>query len=318
MNQLTFSNGDTMPAIGLGTWKSAPGEVFQAVLWALQAGYRHLDCAAVYQNEKEVGDALTKAFADGIVRREEIFITSKLWNNAHLEGEVAGGLDRTLADLQLDYVDLYLIHWPVALKSHVLFPKQGDDYLSYEEASLSGTWKGMVNQKISGRARHIGVSNFNIAKLTEILDSSDVRPEMNQIESHPYLRQDELVSFCKERGILLTAYSPLGSADRPKARRREDDPVLLEDQAVAEIARNHGVSPAQVLIAYALHRGMAVIPKSVNQARITQNFAAQEVILDAEELRQLNSLSVQFRFVDGTFFTEVPGSPYAQSDLWEQ
>lgn len=318
MDHLTFSNGDSIPAIGLGTWKSAPGEVYQAVLWALQAGYRHIDCAAVYQNEKEVGDALTKAFADGLVRREEIFITSKLWNNAHLEEDVAGGMDRTLGDLQLDYLDLYLIHWPVALKSHVLFPKSGNDYLSYEEAPLSGTWKGMVKEKVSGRARHIGVSNFNIAKLTELWDSSDVKPEMNQIESHPYLRQEKLVNFCKQREILLTAYSPLGSADRPQARRRDDDPVLLEDKQVAEIGKKHGVSPAQVLIAYALHRGMAVIPKSVNQVRIAQNIAAQEILLEEQDLRQLNGLTAQFRFVDGTFFTEVPGSPYAQADLWEQ
>nr|WP_209329109.1 aldo/keto reductase [Lunatimonas salinarum] len=318
MNYLTFANGDKMPSVGLGTWKSAPGEVYQAVLWALEAGYRHIDCAAIYQNEKEVGEALSKAFADGLVSRDDIFVTSKLWNNAHLEGDVAGGLSRTLADLQLAYLDLYLIHWPVALKSHVLFPKEGSDYLSYQEAPLSGTWKGMVKEKHAGRVRHIGVSNFNIEKLTELWESSEVKPEMNQIESHPYLRQDKLVGYCKQRNILLTAYSPLGSADRPKARRKADDPVLLEDAHVAEIAKKHDVSAAQVLIAYALHRGMAVIPKSVNRERISQNLAAKDLLLEDEDLRLLNGMSDQFRFVDGTFFTEVPGSPYAQSDLWEQ
>jgi alcohol dehydrogenase (NADP+) len=317
MKYITFANGDKMPMLGLGTWKSAPGEVYQAVLWALEAGYRHIDCAAVYQNEKEVGEALTKAFSDGLVERKDVFVTSKLWNNAHEEHQVATGLQRTLDDLNLDYVDLYLIHWPISLKSDVMFPKGGDDYLTYDQAPLSGTWRGMEKLKANGKARHIGVSNFNIAKLKEILLTADVIPEMNQIELHPYLPQDELVDFCKSKGINLTAYSPLGSGDRPKGRRKEDDPVLLEDPIIHEIAERHSSTAAQVLISWAIHRGISVIPKSVSQKRIIQNIASIDVTLNAEDMEKIKNISHNFRFIDGSFFTDIPGSPYKQSDLWE-
>lgn len=318
MKYITFGNGDKMPMLGLGTWKSAPGEVYQAVIWALEAGYRHIDCAAVYQNEKEVGDALSKAFSDGIVKREEVFITSKLWNNAHEEQEVANGLGRTLADLRLDYLDLYLVHWPVSLKSDVMFPKEGGDYLTYVQVPIASTWRGMEKLKKSGKVRHIGVSNFNIAKLNEVLQTAEVHPEMNQIELHPYLPQNELVGFCNDKGIAVTAYSPLGSGDRPKGRRNDSDPVLLEESVIHEIAKKHSSTPAQILISWAIHRETAVIPKSVSNQRIIQNFASKDVNLDAEDIESIKKINHKFRFIDGRFFTDVPGSPYKQSDLWEE
>lgn len=317
MKYITFANGDKMPMLGLGTWKSGPGEVYQAVLWALEAGYRHIDCAAVYQNEKEVGNALTKAFSDGLVKREDVFITSKLWNNAHEEHMVEVGLNQTLADLNLDYLDLYLIHWPVSLKSEVMFPKEGDDYLTYGQVPLASTWSGMEKLKESGKARHIGVSNFNIAKLTTILQSAGMAPEMNQIELHPYLPQNRLVDFCKNKGIAVTAYSPLGSGDRPKGRRRDDDPVLLEEKSIHDIAKKYSVTAAQVLISWAIHRDTAVIPKSVSKERIIQNLASKDLLLEASDLEQIKTINHRFRFIDGSFFTDIPGSPYKQSDLWE-
>lgn len=318
MKYITFANGDKMPMLGLGTWKSSPGEVYQAVLWALEAGYRHIDCAAVYQNEKEVGDALAKAFSDGLVKREDVFVTSKLWNNAHEEQVVEVGLDKTLADLRLDYLDLYLIHWPVSLKSDVMFPKGGDDYLTYDQVPLAATWRGMEKIKEKGKARHIGVSNFNIAKLEEILQTADVIPEMNQIELQPYLPQDRLVDYCNKKGINITAYSPLGSGDRPKGRRRDDDPVLLEEPCIKEIAKSHAATAAQVLISWAIHRDTAVIPKSVSKERIIQNLAAKDVSLYESDLLKIRQISHKFRFIDGSFFTDIPGSPYKQSDLWEE
>ncbi|SEJ62470.1 alcohol dehydrogenase (NADP+) [Cyclobacterium xiamenense] len=317
MKYVTFENGDQMPMLGLGTWKSAPGEVYQAVLWALEAGYRHIDCAAVYQNEKEVGNALKKAFGEGLVKREEVFVTSKLWNNAHEKDQVAEGLKRTLSDLQLDYLDLYLVHWPVSLKTHVMFPEKGEDFLNYEQVPLADTWAGMEALKRAGKARHIGVSNFNQKKITEVLESCQVTPEMNQIELHPYLPQNELVTFCKENGLQVTAYSPLGSADRPKARKKADDPVLLEHPLFRKLAEKHEATVAQVLIAWSLHRDIVVIPKSVNKERIHQNLQAASLQLDAADMQAIAGILERHRYIDGTFFTEVPGSPYSQSDLWE-
>lgn len=317
MKFITFENNDRLPMLGLGTWKSAPGEVYKAVLWAIEAGYRHIDCAAIYQNEKEVGNALNKAFDDGMVTREEVFVTSKLWNNAHEKDQVKVGLANTLRDLQLDYLDLYLVHWPVSLKSDVMFPEKGEDFLDYSQAPLSETWAGMEALKASGKVKHIGVSNFNHSKIKEVLDSCKLKPEMNQIELHPYLPQKDLIAFCKKNGINVTAYSPLGSADRPKARKKEDDPILLEHPSFKEIADKHGVSVAQVLIAWSLHRDVAVIPKSANQERIKQNLAAADIRLDAADMQTIEGISDRHRYIDGTFFTEVPGSPYSQSDLWD-
>jgi alcohol dehydrogenase (NADP+) len=303
--------------LGLGTWKSGKGEVYQAVLWALEAGYRHIDCAAIYQNEKEVGDALQKAFEDGIVSREDVWVTSKLWNNAHEIDKVEAGLQNTLKDLQLDYLDLYLIHWPISLKSHVAFPESGDDFLDYKAAPLTETWKGMEGLKNKGLTKHIGVSNFNIAKLKEILGSCEIAPEMNQIELHPYLPQQKLVDFCKDNGINITAYSPLGSADRPKARQKEGDPVLMEHPVFKDIAKKHKVSAAQVLIAWSLHREIAVIPKSANKERINSNIKSKDIVLTEDDLKAILEIKGHHRYIDGTFFTEVPGSPFNQSDLWE-
>jgi alcohol dehydrogenase (NADP+) len=317
MKYITFKNQDKMPMLGLGTWKSGPGEVYQAVLWALEAGYRHIDCAAIYQNEKEVGDALKEAFDNGIVKREEVWVTSKLWNNAHEVDKVEEGLQKTLADLQLTYLDLYLIHWPISLKSGVTFPKDGNDFLDYKTVPLTDTWKGMEALKEKGLTKHIGVSNFNKAKLSEIIGACQVVPEMNQIEMHPYLPQEGLVSFCKEKGINLTAYSPLGSADRPKARQKEDDPILMEHKVFKDIAKKHEASVAQVLIAWSLHRGIAVIPKSANKDRIKANLASKDIELDKDDLKAIGEITSRHRYIDGTFFTEVPGSPFKQSDLWE-
>jgi alcohol dehydrogenase (NADP+) len=251
------------------------------------------------------------------VKREEVWVTSKLWNNAHEVDKVEEGLQKTLADLQLTYLDLYLIHWPISLKSGVTFPKDGNDFLDYKTVPLTDTWKGMEALKEKGLTKHIGVSNFNKAKLSEIIGACQVVPEMNQIEMHPYLPQEGLVSFCKEKGINLTAYSPLGSADRPKARQKEDDPILMEHKVFKDIAKKHEASVAQVLIAWSLHRGIAVIPKSANKDRIKANLASKDIELDKDDLKAIGEITSRHRYIDGTFFTEVPGSPFKQSDLWE-
>jgi len=303
MKTLTFENGDQLDAIGLGTWKSEPGEVGRAVKAALETGYRHLDCAAIYGNEPEIGDALKEIFSAGEINRNEVWITSKLWNNAHRHKDVIPALKQTLSDLKLDYLDLYLMHWPVAFQSGLEgFPEKDEDFLSLEEVPLTETWSAMLEAKEQGLIRHAGVSNFSEKKLRNLISGSDSAPEMNQIELHPYLQQDELVDYCMKNNIHITAYSPLGSSDRPDFLKGEDEPSLLENEVITSIAMKHNATPAQILIHWHLVRDIAVIPKSTNPGRIEENFKSADIELDENDLEQIKKLDRHFRYVDGTIF----------------
>ncbi|MGD1862716.1 MAG: aldo/keto reductase [Leptolyngbyaceae cyanobacterium] len=317
MEMLQFKNGDQMPAFGLGTWKSAPGEVYEAVKTAVNLGYRHIDCALIYGNEAEIGRALSECFAAGTVTREEMWITSKLWNDSHAPEDVKTGIAKTLADLQLEYLDLYLMHWPVVIKKGQGFPLNKDKLLSLKELPVASTWQAMEALVKAGLTRHIGVSNFSVAKLKSLLETAEISPEMNQVELHPYLQQQELLEFGQANDIFLTAYSPLGSSDRPASLKAEDEPILLEDPTIADIAKKHHATPAQVLINWAIHRGTAVIPKSVNSERIKQNLAATDVSLNAEDMSAIAALDKHRRYVDGSIWV-VEGGPYTLANLWDE
>jgi alcohol dehydrogenase (NADP+) len=309
---LSLRDQTQMPAFGLGTWKSKPGEVYDAVRAALELGYRHLDCAAIYGNEDEVGRAISDAIAAGHVSRQDLWVTSKLWNDSHRPEHVEPALRQTLSDLRVEYLDLYLIHWPIAFAHGVEFPQSRDEYLTLEEVPLEATWEAMQQVEQAGLTRQIGVSNMGPERIAA-LSQAGRAPAVNQVECHPHLQQRELLAFCDERDIVLTAYSPLGSTDR--VHRKEDEPPLLEHPTICQIASGLDATAAQVLIAWALARDTSVIPKSVNRGRIAENLASLELELADEHMDAIAELDKGYRYLDGEFFAGE-GSPYEASEIW--
>ena len=310
--EIQLRNGDSIPALGLGTWKSEKGEVGEAILSAIKVGYRHFDCAPVYESEKEIGEAFSKAFCEGLVKREDLWIASKLWNENHLKGDVLPALRQTLSDLQLDYLDLYLIHWPVAHEKGVWFPENGEGFLKPEEAPLTGTWQGMEAAQAEGLTRHIGVSNFSVARLENLVKTAKHAPEVNQVECHPFLAQKELLEICKRHWVVLTGYCPLGSGKE----KGGDVPDIFGNEKIRKIAENHDASPAQIALAWAVNRGGVAIPKSTNESRQKENLAAAEISLSEEEMAEIDSLDTGYRYIDGSVWTGK-GSPYSLEWLWE-
>ena len=317
MRSVVFANGDRMPLLGLGTWKSTPGQVGEAVREAIRLGYRHIDAARIYGNEAEIGGAIAAAIAAGEVTRDELWITSKLWCHAHGREHVAEALQATLDDLGLAWLDLYLIHWPVPIRPGVGFPTSAQDLLPPEQVPLRSTWEGMEAAVDAGLTRHIGLSNVSATKLRDLLRHCRIRPEVNQVELHPLLQQPQLVSACTDAGIHVTAYSPLGSPDRPAFLQDPQAPVLLQNPVIAAIAAAHGCTAAQVLLAWHLQRGISTIPKSVTPARLRENFAAADLELSAEDLERIAALDQHLRFVDGSFWV-MDGGPWTLQTLWDE
>ncbi|HEY6914001.1 MAG TPA: aldo/keto reductase [Paludibacter sp.] len=310
MKQLLFRNGDIFPTLGLWTWLSRKIEVYDAVLEAVRLGYRHIDCAYIYQNEVEIGKALKFCFATGMVTREELFITSKLWNSDHAPERVEAAIRKSLSDLQLEYLDLYLIHWPIAFKTGHEQAKDADDLLSLEEMPLEITWEAMEKVQELGLARHIGVSNFNIPKLKKLIDMAKVKPEVNQVELHPYFQQNELVQFCQENGILVTAFSPLGS----RRLINEDDSIAKND-TILKIAEKHSCLPTEVILAWGMKRGTAVIPKSVNSTRIRDNYESIYVNLDEQDMMEIAKIDRNYRLAKGLYCV-MPDGCYTLNSIW--
>ncbi|KII94321.1 hypothetical protein PLICRDRAFT_101939 [Plicaturopsis crispa FD-325 SS-3] len=277
----TLNTGAKIPTIGLGTWLSAPGEVERSVVHALKTGYRHIDAALIYGNQEEVGRAL--AATD--VPREEIFVTSKLWNNSHRPELVEADLDLTLKQLGLTYLDLYLIHWPVPFRpGKELSPTTPDGkevLIDTDAPSITEIWKAVIEVQKTGKAKAIGVSNFTKEHLEKIIAATGVVPAVNQIEAHPSLQQDELEAYSKEKDIVITAYSPLGNNVTGKAR-------VIDHPLVQDLAKKQGRDPAQILIGWAAHKGYTVIPKSVTPSRIESNF--QDYILTDEEFEAISKI----------------------------
>ncbi|WP_418908343.1 aldo/keto reductase [Glutamicibacter endophyticus] len=253
-----FRDGNSIDQLGYGVWQVADDEAEKVVGLALETGYRHIDTAMIYGNEAGVG----RAVAASSVPREEIFVTTKVWNADQGYEQTLAAMDASLERLGLDYVDLYLIHW--------LQPKRG---------KYVDTWKALIELQKAGKAKSIGVCNFNIEALDELYAETGVRPVINQVETHPYFPQNELREYEAAHGILHESWSPLGQGGE-----------VLEDEAVVAVARKHNASPAQVIIAWHLAKGNVVIPKSVTPERIEENFNALGVTLDAEDLEKIDAL----------------------------
>lgn len=293
-----------MPIIGLGTWNSPQDKVGQAVGYALtECGYRHVDCASIYGNEKEVGQSLREIFTSGAVRREDVFITSKLWNNSHNKSAVPKACKKSLADLKLDYLDLYLMHWAIATPGWELEPMDASGNLIIERASIRETWEAMEDLVRSGLVKAIGVANFTAPLLLDLLSYAEIPPAMNQIELHPYLGQSRLLEFFTSQNITVTAYSPLGS---PGNYAQQGMPVLLEDRTVKAIAREKGKSPAQVLIRWGMQRNTVVIPKSTHLERIKENIDVFDFELSESDMNVLGALDRKLRFVDPYEWGKIP------------
>jgi alcohol dehydrogenase (NADP+) len=317
MQYLQFSNNDKMPALGLGTWKSAKGEVYKVIREAIKMGYRHFDCAYIYGNEHEIGQAMADALKDNEVKRTDLWITSKLWNNRHKKEHIQAAIELTLHDLQLDYLDLYLIHWPIAHKYDVSYPQNGAELVSLADISLSETWQGMIDLKAKGLTKHIGVSNFSIKKINKITEDTGVLPEVLQLEAHPFLQQKDILDFANEKGIFLTGFCPLGSADRPVNRISTNEPKLFENQTIIDISNEKGYSPAQIMLAWAVNRGTSVIPKSVNTARLKENLEAADIKLSVDEMKKIGKLDQHYRYIKGDFWC-LEGSDYTLATLWDE
>ena len=304
-----------MPPVGFGLWKIPKEDTANAVVEAIRAGYRHFDSAADYANEAESGEGFARAIAEGLVTREELWITSKLWNTFHAPEHVEEACRKSLADLQLDYLDLYLIHFPIALEYVPIEDRYPPEWLFNPDAAkpemrpapvpLYQTWHAMEALVEKGLVNRIGVCNYNTGLIHDLMSYATIKPSHLQIESHPYLTQEKLIRCANDYGIDVTAFSPLGAQSYFELNMAEQGESLLGAAPVMVAAQAHGKSPAQVLLKWGVQRGTSIIPKTSKPERMRENLDIDDFELSAVEMAAISALNQDRRFNDPGVFAEA-------------
>jgi D-xylose reductase len=312
---LTLPDGGRFPAVGLGTWKLPKPSAPEVVQTAIKLGYRHLDCACDYGNEREVGAGIAAALKNGLCRREDLWVTSKLWNTYHEPKHVRAACERSLRDLGLDYVDLYLVHFPIAL-AYVPFdvryppewfydPKAEKPAMKPIDVPYADTWGAMEELQRAGLVKRIGVCNLNISMIRDLLARCSIRPAVHQLEMHPYLVQPRQVRYCAQEKIAITAFSPLGAPSYVPIGMAKAGESVLADPVVTGIAATHRRTPAQVVLRWGVQRGCAVIPKTQSASHLAENLAVFDFALTSAEMDAISGLDRHRRFNDPGHFAEA-------------
>ena len=317
LRTVDLATGRAMPSVGLGLWKVPKASTADTVVEAIRLGYRHLDGACDYGNEVEVGEGIRRAVVDeGLCTRDELWVTSKLWNTYHAPEHVRPALEKSLEDLGLDFLDLYLVHFPIAL-AHVPFetryppewvhdPEADPPVMVEARVPLERTWHAMEDLVRAGLVGDIGVCNYGTSLLRDCLNYADIAPAVLQVELHPHLTQDRLLRLCREQDVAVTGFSPLGSASYVEiGMASENDSVLAESVVGGEIAKRVGRTPAQVVLRWALQRGTSVVAKSTRPERLAENLAVFDFELSRDDARSISGLDRHRRFNDPGTFAEA-------------
>ncbi|MFT6898640.1 MAG: D-xylose reductase [Paraglaciecola sp.] len=304
-----------MPKVGFGLWKISPDICADAVYAAIKAGYRHLDSACDYGNEVQVGEGIKRAIDEGLCSREDLWITSKLWNTYHAKEHVQLAIERSLADLQLDYVDLYLIHFPIAQPfvdfadryppEWITDPSAAEPKMELEPVPLFETWQAMEALVEKGLTKEIGVCNYNTGLLNDLMAYAKIKPTMLQVESHPYLTQERLMKLAKQYDMQVTAFSPLGALSYLELDMAGAAESVLEQSVVKAAGQRLGKTPAQVVLRWGMQRGNAIIAKTLRPERLAENLAIFDFELNQQEMDDISALNSNRRFNDPGYFCEA-------------
>ena len=305
----------SIPPVGFGLWKIPKDQCASAVYQAIKSGYRHLDSASDYGNEKEVGDGIKRAIDDGLCSRDDLWVTSKLWNTYHAKEHVQPAIEKSLNDLQLDYLDLYLVHFPIALK-YVAFetrypaewlhqPNSNNPSMELAKVPLHETWQAMENLVSKKLTRQIGVCNYNSGLLHDLINYATIKPAMLQIESHPYLTQERLIRLAKQYDIPVTAFSPLGALSYVELDMAGQKDSVLMQEVVIKAAKRLEKTPAQIVLRWGVQRGCSIIPKTSKVERMSENLSLFDFELNDEEMNDISALNINKRFNDPGHFCEA-------------